>query len=97
MSALLQSKTPLYDVVSSTLDATVPDSAKEVLQPLVKWMPAVSPLSTNTTVATALAVYLGTIFGIQAIMKDQKPKREPPDIDPAACPLLKKRSVLFRT
>lgn len=75
MAKLLESSNPLYDLVSNAFDKTLSPSLKSTLQPLIKWQPGVSPLSTNTTVLCALAVYLGTIFGIQAMMKESKPKR----------------------
>lgn len=78
----VMSSNPLYDVVASTLDKALSPSLKSTLQPLVKWQPGVSPLSTNTTVTCALAAYLGTIFGIQAMMKESKPKRASQFCDP---------------
>jgi hypothetical protein len=40
---------------------------------LTRWEPGRTPLSTEKEVVTALAVYLATIFGIQAYMKDKQP------------------------
>ncbi|KAM0748392.1 elongase of fatty acids ELO [Meredithblackwellia eburnea MCA 4105] len=42
-------------------------------QTLAKWTPAHSPLSTNTEVVAALALYLAVIFGGRWIMTDRKP------------------------
>lgn len=77
MSAIdmLKSSNPFYEFVSAAFTKALPYETQNSLQGLVKWQPGVSPLSTNTSVAIALVVYLSTIFGIQALMKDQKPMR----------------------
>lgn len=42
---------------------------------LTSWKPEVTPLSTLQGVSTTLAVYLATIFGIQALLKNGQPKK----------------------
>ncbi|SCZ90383.1 BZ3500_MvSof-1268-A1-R1_Chr1-3g01955 [Microbotryum saponariae] len=43
---------------------------------MLQWTVGVSPLSTNTEVVSALAVYLAVIFGGQYLMQDRKAFRE---------------------
>jgi fatty acid elongase 3 len=42
---------------------------------LTTYVPGETPLSTTTSVLTALALYLVTIFGVQAMMRNQAPQK----------------------
>lgn len=42
---------------------------------LTSWQPGVTPLSTLPTVATTIAVYLSTVFGLYQYQKDKAPKK----------------------
>ncbi|KAM0793119.1 hypothetical protein ACM66B_000598 [Microbotryomycetes sp. NB124-2] len=57
---------PLYRLVSSLPVPQLPSQ-------LVRWIPGQTPLSTNTEVVSALALYLVTVFGGQWLMQDRKP------------------------
>jgi fatty acid elongase 3 len=42
---------------------------------LTSWKPGVTPLSTVPSVATTIALYLATIFGIHAFQQTRQPKK----------------------
>ena len=67
------SKVSLWSTVASVCDQIVPDNLKSTASLITSWQAGASPLSTHASVAAAMAVYLITIFGGQAIMSNQKP------------------------
>lgn len=42
---------------------------------LTSWKPGVTPLSTIPSVASAISLYLGTIFGLWALQRNGQPKK----------------------
>lgn len=57
---------PFYQALTKTWTSlNLPNPPEQ----LVKWQPGQSPLSTQKEVVVAVALYLGTIFGIQALMR----------------------------
>lgn len=59
---------PFYQALTKTWTGlNLPNPPEE----LVRWIPGTSPLSTQKEVVVAVAVYLGTIFGIQALMRNR--------------------------
>ncbi|KAF5314067.1 hypothetical protein D9611_006810 [Ephemerocybe angulata] len=59
---------PLADLILATVPYRLPLH-------LYTYVPGTSPLSTDTVVGVALVSYLATIFGIQALMKNQQPRK----------------------
>lgn len=59
---------PLADFILEHIPYRLP-------QYLTSYVEGVSPLSTNLSVAGALASYLAVIFGIKAVMKNQKAQK----------------------
>lgn len=62
---------PIADALLAVFSPILP----YVPESYVSWKPGVTPLSTWPSVTAALVVYLSTIFGIQALLKDQQAKR----------------------
>ncbi|GAA6036923.1 hypothetical protein JCM8097_006356 [Rhodosporidiobolus ruineniae] len=62
---------PVYQLVESLPFPRLPLAVE-------RWIPGVSPLSTDKEVVVAIAVYLVTIFGGQALMRGFKPYRFKP-------------------
>ena len=62
---------PIADALLAALAPVVP----RVPEWYVNWKPGFTPLSTWPAVSAALVAYISTIFGIQALLKDQQPRR----------------------
>ena len=62
---------PIADTLLVFLAPVLP----RVPEAYVSWKPGVTPLSTWPAVSAALVAYLSTIFGIQTLLKDHRPKR----------------------
>ncbi len=61
--------TPFYEFTRSLFPAKLVRA--HVPHSLLVWQPSVTPLSTVSALATAIALYLGLIFGLQAWMKNR--------------------------
>ncbi|KDN47753.1 putative FEN1-fatty acid elongase [Tilletiaria anomala UBC 951] len=62
--------TPFYDFTISLFPVAL---RKSLPLHLLTWQAGVTPLSTLTSISAAIVVYLGTIFGIQALMRGRAP------------------------